>query len=148
MEKIILRVERDALYRSLMMADPLTHEKTSSDAIAAAAAQVAETIDAAAIVTYTTSGLTALRVARERPSVRIIGLTANQATARRLALVWGVNCLTTRDCTSFGEMVEIACEIAATHGFGGPMDKLVITAGVPFGTPGATNVLRVARIGG
>jgi pyruvate kinase len=148
MEKIILRVERDELYRSLMMADPLTHEKTSSDAIAAAAAQVAETIDAAAIVTYTTSGLTALRVARERPSVRIIGLTASQATARRLALVWGVNCLTTRDCTSFGEMVEIACDVAARHGFGGPMDKLVITAGVPFGTPGATNVLRVARIGG
>ena len=148
MEKIILRVERDELYRSLMMADPLTHEKTSSDAIAAAAAQVAETIDAAAIVTYTTSGLTALRVARERPSVRIIGLTASQATARRLALVWGVNCLTTRDCTSFGEMVEIACDVAAKHGFGGQMDKLVITAGVPFGTPGATNVLRVARIGG
>ncbi|MBI3515311.1 MAG: pyruvate kinase [Proteobacteria bacterium] len=148
MEKIILRVERDELYRSLMMADEMTHEKTSSDAIAAAAAQVAETIDAAAIVTYTTSGLTALRVARERPSVRIIGLTANQATARRLALVWGVNCLTTRDCTSFGEMVEIACEVAASHGFGQAMDKLVITAGVPFGTPGATNVLRVARIGG
>ncbi len=148
MEKIILRVERDELYRLLMMADEMTHEKTSSDAIAAAAAQVAETIDAAAIVTYTTSGLTALRVARERPSVRIIGLTSNQATARRLALVWGVNCLTTRDCTSFGEMVEIACDIAASHGFGQAMDKLVITAGVPFGTPGATNVLRVARIGG
>ncbi len=80
-------------------------------------------------MTYTTSGLTALRVARERPSVRIIGLTASQATARRLALVWGVNCLTTRDCTSFGEMVEIACEIAAKHGFGEAMDKLVITAG-------------------
>jgi len=148
MEKIILRVESDGLYRSLMMADPVVHEKTSSDALAAAAAQVAETIDAAAIVTYTTSGLTALRVARERPSVRIIGLTASQATARRLALVWGVNCLTTRDCTSFGEMVEIACDVAARHGFGGQMDKLVITAGVPFGTPGATNVLRVARIGG
>jgi pyruvate kinase len=148
MEKIILRVEHDALYRSLMMADPPTHEKTSSDAIAAAAAQVAETIDAAAIVTYTTSGLTALRVARERPTVKIIGLTASQATARRLALVWGVDCVTTRDCTSFGEMVEIACDVAATHGFGTTMDKLVITAGVPFGTPGATNVLRVARIGG
>jgi pyruvate kinase len=148
MEKIILRIERDELYRSLMMADPVTHEKTSSDAIAAAAAQVAETIDAAAIVTYTTSGLTALRVARERPSVRIIGLTANPATARRLALVWGVNCITTRDCRSFAEMVEIACDVAAKHGFGGAMDKLVVTAGVPFGTPGATNVLRVARIGG
>jgi pyruvate kinase len=148
MEKIILRVERDSLHRSLMMADPVTHEKTSSDAIAAAAAQVAETIDAAAIVTYTTSGLTALRVARERPPVAIIGLTANQATARRLALVWGVNCVTTRDCTSFGEMVEIACDIAAAQGYGDAMDKLVITAGVPFGTPGATNVLRVARIGG
>jgi pyruvate kinase len=148
MEKIILRVERDALYRSLMMAEAVTHEKTSSDAIAAAAAQVAETIDAAAIVTYTTSGLTALRVARERPAVRIIGLTSSQATARRLALVWGVNCLTTRDCTSFGEMVEIACSMAASHGFGEAFDKLVITAGVPFGTPGATYVLRVARVGG
>jgi len=148
MEKIILRVERDELYRSLMMANPMSHERTASDAIAAAAAQVAETVGAAAIVTYTTSGLTALRVARERPSVRIIGLTANQATARRLALVWGVNSVTTRDCTSFAEMVEIACDIAAKQGFGQAMDRLVITAGVPFGTPGATNVLRVARIGG
>jgi pyruvate kinase len=148
MEKIILRVERDELYRSLMMANPMTHERTASDAIAAAAAQVAETVGAAAIVTYTTSGLTALRVARERPSVSIIGLTASQGTARRLSLVWGVNSVTTRDCTSFAEMVEIACDIAAEHGFGQAMDRLVITAGVPFGTPGATNVLRVARIGG
>src|SRR5258706_6894455 len=148
MEKIILRVERDELYRSLMMSDPVTHEHTASDAIAAAAAQVAETVGAAAIVTYTTSGLTALRVARERPSVSIIGLTSSQATARRLALVWGVNCITTRDCTSFAEMVEIACDVAAKQGFGQAMDRLVITAGVPFGTPGATNVLRVARIGG
>src|SRR4029077_10711787 len=105
MDRIIRRVERDGLYRATVLDQRMEQEKTSSDAIARAAAQVAETIDAAAIVTYTTSGLTALRVARERPSVPIIGLTSKLSTARRLTLTWGVFAATAPDCRSFNEMV-------------------------------------------
>jgi pyruvate kinase len=148
MDRIIRRVERDDLYRASILNQRMEHEKTSSDALAAAASQVAETIDAAAIVSYTTSGLTALRVARERPSVPIIGLTSKISTARRLTLTWGVFAATAPDCRSFNEMVAIACETALKTGFAELREKIAITAGVPFGTPGATNVLRVAIVGG
>jgi pyruvate kinase len=146
MDRIIRRVERDDLHRTLMMAEAATHEKTSADAIATAASQVADTTGAVAIATYTTSGLTALRVSRERPCVPILGLTALPSTARRLTLSWGMNMVVTRDCTSFEEMVEIACATALERGLAEPRDMVVITAGVPFGTPGATNILRVARV--
>ncbi len=147
MERIIRRVEGDPLHRTLMMAESMGHESSAPDAIAAAAAQVAETIDAAAIVTFTTSGLTTYRVARERPTVPILGLTPRQTTARRMALVWGVHPVVREDCRTFDEMVDIATRVARETGLANLHEKLVITAGVPFGTPGATNVLRVARVG-
>ncbi len=115
--------------------------------MAAAAAQTADTIDAAAIVTYTTSGYTTLRLARERPSTPIIGLTAVEATARRLALVWGVRPVHARDCTDFDDMVDHAAEVARASGLADPGDRIAILAGVPFGTPAATNTLRIARVG-
>jgi len=146
MNRIILRVESDELYRKLMNAEQVSHDNSSSDAISAAASQVAETINAAAIVTFTSSGLTALRVAHERPATPILALTQVQATARRLSLVWGMHPVLCRDCTNFEEMVQIACDMARLKGFADPMDKIVVTAGVPFGTPGATNILRVARV--
>jgi pyruvate kinase len=146
MNRIILRVESDELYRKLMNAEQVSHDNSSSDAISAAASQVAETINAAAIVTFTSSGLTALRVAHERPVTPILALTQVQATARRLSLVWGMHPVLCRDCTNFEEMVQIACDMARLKGFADPMDKIVVTAGVPFGTPGATNILRVARV--
>ncbi len=101
---------------------------------------------AAAIVTYTTSGSTALRAARERPSVPILGLSPNLATARRMSLVWGVQCVHAADATGFTDMVEKAGRIALDNGFAEKGDRLVITAGVPFGTPGATNTLRIAWV--
>ena len=146
MERIIRRTERDSLYRTLMMAEIPTHDETASDAVAAAAAQVAETIKAAAIVTFTSSGLTALRVARERPSTRILALTSKVETAQRLALVWGLHPVVCDDCREFDDMVAIACRVARDVGIALPLQKLVVTAGVPFGTPGATNILRIVRV--
>lgn len=148
MERIICRTERDSLYRSLMMAEIPTHDETASDAVAAASAQVAETIKAAAIVTFTSSGLTALRVARERPSTRILALTARPETAQRLALVWGLHPVVCDDCREFDDMVAIACRVARETEMAHAMQKLVVTAGVPFGTPGATNILRIVRVEG
>lgn len=146
MKRIIRRVEQDPDYNRTLHIDPTGHEKTEADAMAAAAAQTADTIDAAAIVTYTTSGYTALRMARERPSTPIIGLTAVEATARRLALVWGVRPVHARDCTDFDDMVDHAAEVARESGLADVGDRIAIVAGVPFGTPAATNTLRIARI--
>ena len=144
MNRIVDRVERDPLYRTILEAERYHPEETAADAITAAAHQVAQTISATAIVTFSSTGSTTLRAARERPPVPIIGLTQRSDTARRLSLVWGVHSVETEDLHNFGEMVSKAVSISAREGFTAPGDRLVITAGVPFGTPGATNVLRIA----
>ena len=146
MNRIIRRVERDPIYRSILDAEHNAPMATPADAISAAARQVAETISASVIVTYTTSGSTAVRASRERPPVPILGLTSDPQTARRLSLVWGVHSVHTPDITNFAQMVQKAVTMAKGEEFAAVGDKLVITAGVPFGTPGATNILRIALI--
>ena len=147
MDRIIARTESDRFYAPIIQALHPEPEKTAPDAISAAAAQVAETISAAAIVSYTTSGSTALRAARERPVVPILVLTSQLTTARQLALLWGAHSVHTADVRDFQEMVGKACRLAAKEKLAESGDRLVITAGVPFGTPGATNVLRIAWVG-
>ncbi|MSP52199.1 MAG: pyruvate kinase [Alphaproteobacteria bacterium] len=148
MDRIARQVERDPFYESLMRANDTNPEATTADAITAAARQVAETLNAAAVVTFSTSGTTALRAARERPGVPyIICLTPRRETARRLALVWGIHSVEVEDARNFADMVKRACDVAKHEGIAKDGDRLVITAGVPFGTPGMTNVLRVAWIG-
>ena len=122
-------------------------EDTAPDAITAAAAQVASTIKAAAIVTYTTSGSTSLRASRERPTVPVLCLTESIETARRLAVAWGIHCVITEDVKNFADMVDKACEVALVEDFATSGQRVVVTAGVPFGTPGATNILRIAWVG-
>ena len=113
------------------------------------ARQVADTVDAAAIVTYTMSGSTALRASRARPAAPILCLTGSDRTARKLVLAWGVSCFFSHDANSVEEMVDYAVEMAKTHGFAAESgEPIVITAGMPFGTPGATNMLRIAWVGG
>jgi len=147
MDRIIARVERDEGYRAIMSTAHPDPEKTAPDAITAAARQVAETIGAAAIVTYTTSGSTTLRAARERPVVPVLCLTESRATARRLVLAWGVHGVVTQDVRNFSDMVDKACRIARDEDLAQKGERLVVTAGVPFGTPGATNILHIAWVG-
>jgi pyruvate kinase len=146
MDRIIYRVERDPLYRKIMETDHHDPEATSADAITAAARQVAKTVAAAAIVTFSSTGSTTLRCARERPNVPILGLTPRPDTARRLALAWGVHSVQIEDLHSFSEMVTKAVAAASREGFAKPGQRVVVTAGVPFGTPGATNILRIALV--
>jgi len=146
MNRIACRVQEDPLYFSMLEGSRLEHEHTAPDAISAAACQVARLVGAAAIVSYTTSGATALRAARERPEAPILVLTSNLSTARRLAVLWGAYCVHTSDVKSFGDMVQKAVRIAHREKVAELGQRLVITAGVPFGTPGATNVLRVAWV--
>ena len=114
-----------------------------SDAITRAAREVAETISASCIITYTTSGSTTIRASRERPSVPILCITSSLKTARRLAIAWGVHAVHMPYQQRFSAVVQRATEIARAEQFAGPGDKVVVTAGVPMGTPGSTNVLRV-----
>ncbi|MGH7031729.1 MAG: pyruvate kinase [Stellaceae bacterium] len=146
MDRIAQRVQEDPLYHTMLEGTRIGHEHTAPDAISAAACQVASTVGAAAIVSYTTSGATALRAARERPEAPILVLTSNLGTARRLALLWGAHCVHTRDVKSFTDMVQRAARIAHREQIAQPGERVVITAGVPFGTPGATNVLRIAWV--
>jgi pyruvate kinase len=148
MNSIAEKVEGDYLYRQISLAWRARREATTADAISAAARQVAQTIAASAIVTYTTSGSTALRASRERPEVPLLVLTPRIATARRLAIAWGAHCVHTADAKNFADMVQRACRITFAEGFAKAGDRIVITAGVPFGTPGATNILRIAWVGG
>ncbi len=146
MSRIIESVEQDPLWRNILDADHPEPEATAADAISAAARQVAQTLSVRAIITYTTSGSTTFRAARERPEVPIVGLTPNRATARRLAVAWGVHSIFTSDAHDFEDMVAKASGHALNDGFAKPGDRVIITAGVPFGTPGATNLLRIARV--
>ncbi len=146
MNRIACRVEADPLYDQGLAGIRIEHEHTGPDAISAAACQVAATVGAAAIVSYTTSGATALRAARERPTVPLLVLTSRLETARRLSLLWGAHCVHTSDVTNFNDMVQKAARIAHREEFAELGERVVVTAGVPFGTPGATNVLRIAWV--
>lgn len=146
MERIIRRVERDPYFHNITEASRVETLSTDADAITAAARVVAHTVSAAAIVTYTTSGSTTLRASRQRPDVPVICLTGSRITARRLALAWGVHAVVTGDVRSFNDMVSRAARMARREGFAHKGQKVVVTAGVPFGTPGATNVLRIHTV--
>lgn len=147
MARIIRETERDPRYRQFLAAEEADPEATAADAITAAANQVAETINAAVICAYSMSGSTTLRAARERPLVPILGLTPIVETARRLAIAWGVHNVHTADATDFVDMVDSACAVALAEGFAMTGNRIIITAGVPFGTPGSTNTLRIAWVG-
>jgi pyruvate kinase len=146
MDRIVARVEQDDGWRAMIDSTRPAPERFTSDAIAAAAQQVAHTIGAKAIVAFTASGITALRVARERPDAPVIGLTPNLDAARRMAVVWGVHAVVTPDVHSVAESVTRAARMALAEGFAAHGDEIVVTAGVPFGHAGTTNVLRVVSV--
>ncbi len=146
MDRIVARVEQDTDWRAIIDASRPEPEHSAADALAAAARQIGHTIDAAAIVAYTASGATALRVARERPDSLVIGLTPNQATGQRLAVVWGVHAIISPDVHSLSEAVNRAVRTALTEGLATRGAEIVVAAGVPFGHSGTTNTLRVAQV--
>jgi pyruvate kinase len=147
MDRVAQNVERDSLYNGIIHAQRSEPEPTAADAISAAARTIAETLQVPAIVCYTGTGSTGLRVARERPNMPILALTPIAATARKLCLAWGTHCVLTEDAPSIDVMFSKAGEIATREGFTKPGDRILITAGVPVGTPGTTNMLRIATIG-
>ena len=147
MNRIAEEVEKDPLHRGIIHSQRTDPESTGADAIAAAARQIAETLDLAAIICWTFSGSTALRVARERPGPPVIAISPNLATARRLSLVWGVHCVVAEDARDQDDMVARACRLAFRDGFAKSGQRVIVVAGVPLGTPGATNMLRISFVG-
>ncbi|MFB9981835.1 pyruvate kinase [Mesorhizobium kowhaii] len=147
MDRIATKVETDPTYAGIINAQRSEPEATGADAISLAAREIAETLKLSAIITYTASGTTGLRAARERPQVPIIALSPILNTARRLSLLWGTHCVVSPDASDLDDMVNRACRIAFDEGFGKPGDRVIITAGVPLRTPGSTNMLRIAYVG-
>ncbi|MDM0111628.1 pyruvate kinase [Variovorax sp. J22R133] len=146
MSSIITHTESDANYRTAIdssRAAPLSH---AADAIGCAMRDITGLLNAAATVAYTSSGYSALRMARERPRAPIIGMTPRLATARRLALAWGVHAVLCHEVVDVPEMSELASRTALKEGFGEAGQTIVISAGMPFGTSGTTNLLRIAQI--
>jgi len=147
MDRVAMEVERDPLYAAIIHAQRIDPQATDADAISAAARTVAETLNLAAIVCYTASGATSLRAARERPQQPILALTPIPATGRKLSIVWGLHCVLTDDPRNLDDMVAKACRIAYQEEFALPGQQVIITAGVPLGKSGATNLLRIAEVG-
>ncbi len=147
MNRIAEQVEQDPNYATIINAQRSEPEATGPDAISLAAREIAETLKLSAIVTYTASGTTGRRAARERPQVPIIALSPNINTARRMSILWGTHCVVTPDAYDLDDMVDRACRIAHDEGFSANGDRIIITAGVPLRTPGATNMIRIAYVG-
>ncbi len=146
MNRIIYRVERDPLYRPLIDAQRREPQPTAADAITAAAREAAHTISASVIATFTATGSTTLRASRERPEVPVLCLTTELSTARRLTLAWGVYSFLVKTVSRMAELEREAKRVALDQGFAVNGDSLVVTAGMPFGTPGATNLLRILQV--
>ncbi|CAM4274982.1 pyruvate kinase [Palleronia rufa] len=144
MNNVAIEVEGDPIYREVINASRGGSKQTVADAIVSAAREIAETTDITAICCFSQSGTTAALVARERPQVPIIALTPMMGTARRLSLTWGMHCVRTGEVSRFKEAVINAARAARTEGFAVETDQIVVTAGVPFGQSGTTNILRVA----
>ncbi|MXO65419.1 pyruvate kinase [Altericroceibacterium endophyticum] len=148
MDAIARQVERDEAYKMRVRLVETPADPTTSDALAHACMTIADTMPITAITTFTSSGASARRVVRERPSVPVLVLTPSMDAARRVALLWGVHAVVTRDIGSFEEMIGKGKRMALRHGFGEAGSKLIVLAGVPFGTPGATNLLHVVTLTG
>ena len=148
MHRIAAQVESDPGYAERVHFTQVRPDATTADALAQASASIAQTVSVAAIAVFTGSGSTARRVARERPSVPVLVLTPSQRIARRLALLWGAHAVQTKDIGSFEEMIAKGKRMALRHGFAEAGSKLIALAGVPFGTPGSTNLLHVVTLSG
>jgi pyruvate kinase len=147
MNRIAEEIESEDGYHVMMRAQHAEPEATGADAISAAARQIAETLDLAAICCWTISGSTGLRVARERPQVPIVVLSPSVATGRKLSVAWGIHSVITPDAHDLDDMVDRACRLAFQDGFARAGRRVIVVAGLPLGTPGATNMIRIAFVG-
>lgn len=147
MDRICARTEHDEIYKAMMKDARPDAAGDPSDAITAAALHVAQDVEAVTIITYTMSGSTALRMARQRPFVPILCLTPDQKVARRLSVSYGVHAVFAPEIQGdFSGPVHHACSVVQEAGIAAQGQRFVMTAGVPFGVAGTTNILRIAEV--
>ncbi|MGB2579023.1 pyruvate kinase [Elusimicrobium simillimum] len=147
MRRIITTVEQDSRFKEVMAAT--THEKVcSTDAAIISAASMSAKVMSTAnlIINFTDSGSTTMKTAQQRPCVSILSLTPYKNTARKMALVWGVTSVRVKNLETFDDILREARAAALTHNMAKEGDKAVITAGIPFGHSGDTNLLYIATI--
>lgn len=146
MNNIILQTEADPYYRQAVANSHTAPRAEAADAIGFAVSEIVNVLRLRATVAYTSSGYSALRLARERPAAPIIGITPRLSTSRQLALVWGVHAVRSHEVASVLEMSDLACEITLKEGFGTSGDMIVVSAGVPFAVSGTTNLLKISQL--
>ncbi|MFT7144292.1 MAG: pyruvate kinase [Alphaproteobacteria bacterium] len=146
MDRVIKRAEQSSAWRPLVDARYTKTEANTGDAITHAAARTAEVLEAKAIVTFTEYGSTALRMSRQRPIQPILALTSHLKTARRINLAWGLHCQVKENPTSTETLITLAEKGARDADIVKKGDQIVLTAGLPFGVAGTTNMIRVLDI--
>ncbi len=147
MARIVLEIESHPTSRRDDRSMPRDGSVSTEQAIAAAAAAAVRMLGAPAIIVFTKSGATARVIASHRPNVPILVLTDVERTYRQLALVWGVIPELVPHCETYDDMLKFALEAVERGGLARPDDRVVVTAGVPFDTPGTTNLLKVETVG-
>jgi pyruvate kinase len=146
MDRIIAAAESDPSYPDFYVRENLRPQETVNDAISQSVRGIAQVLNCKAVLGFTKTGSTVKRIARERPPCRIIGMTPNQSVASRMALTWGVRPVVLKDPTSFDEMLAITQDVAKEQADAVPGDRIIISAGIPFGRPGTTDTLKIATI--
>ncbi len=146
MDRIIKAAEHDPTYPDTTTSSHLRPETTVNDAISQSIHSIADVLGCKAVLGFTRTGSTVLRIARERPPCPILGLTTNKDVASRLALIWGVRPVVMDDPKGFADMLETTQAIAITQADCTSGDKIIIAAGIPFGRPGTTDTLKIATI--
>jgi pyruvate kinase len=145
MDRIISAAEGDPILWEYFEQTELPHEASAEDAISRSIETIARTVEAKAVFGYTLTGSTVMRISRQRPPCRIIGLTPRRTTASRLALVWGTMPIVTDDPSGFDKMIEQVADLASSVGLSSG-DRFMVSAGVPFGVPGTTNTLKLGQV--
>jgi pyruvate kinase len=148
MNRIADRIEHDPGYGAQMDYAATRPEPTAQDAVSSAASSVSKVLGAKTIVCFTSSGSTARRICRERPTAPVLVLTPRADTARRLGINWGLTPVRTRDVESLEEMIDKAKRMALRSKLASGGDPVVVVAGYPFGTPGSTNLLHICWLRG
>jgi pyruvate kinase len=146
MVKIILEAETVLPHDNVYNEPHCDFLNAVDDATARAACDIACQINAKAIVALTAGGTTALRVAKHRPAQPILAVTLSEITMRRLNLVWGTYPLVKASPNSMEEWEGVARATTMEAGLAKTGDVIVVTAGLPLGVPGSTNMVRVLRV--
>lgn len=148
MKKIITKTSQDIHYINDMEKSTMPPDKTVASAITSAIRQIIKVLDKpACIVSYSVSGKTTLRTARERPLLPIISMTTTEAIANRMALVWGVRSVVVPTLEDLTDVIPVAVNYVKEAGYAKPDDEIIITAGIPFATHGNTNLIHIAKVG-